>query len=320
LNIAEKYAALGGERGVLGRQTDKEKTMSGGGRYRRYQRGAIYYSPATCAREVHGAIFEKWNQLGRERFTGLPLIDERPTPDGRGRYNHFQYASIYWTGRTGAHVIYGMIRDKWAELGWVRSFLGYPVTDEHATTDKTGRYQEFEGGSLYWHPRLGVSVVRGRRIQCPPGAACQALTEPGPWTQSGYARKIGLSGSVWIKDDEPLWESNEYGTFDISGQQVVTGDYPAALFKKEWCVGGEVRVELELDVFAGNNNGAIVKGEARMYEGTSCHSDDLEDTEPIKIVVPPDQFLDPGEIVLRNTESGGGDLAKIKLNFTNRAP
>jgi uncharacterized protein with LGFP repeats len=320
MTIAQKYAALGGERSALGKPTDKEKTARDGVRYRRYQHGAIYYSPATCTHEIRGAIFEKWEQLGAASFAGLPLTDERPTPNGRGRFNHFQYASIYWTGRTGAHVVYGMIRDRWAELGWERSFLGYPTTDELAATDKIGRYQEFEGGSLYWYPRLGVSVVRDRGNDCPRGASCQALTGDGQPVPPGQARKLRIGGSVKITDDESIFEKNEHGTFDVSGGPIVTSDYPAGLIKQEWCVGGEVRVELELDVFAGNNGDVIVKGEARMYEGTSCHNDDLEDTEPIRLVVPPGKFHEPGTITLRNSESDGGDVAEIKLNFSNSAP
>ena len=111
---------------------------------------------------VYGAIGEKWAQLGGEGgFLGAPLTDETGTPDGVGRFNHFAGGSIYWTPETGAHAVYGAIRDKWANMGWERSFLGYPITDETGTPDGVGRFNHFQGGSIYWTPRTGAQAVNG---------------------------------------------------------------------------------------------------------------------------------------------------------------
>jgi hypothetical protein len=91
---------------------------------------------------------------GSQGLLGRPLTPERTTPDGVGRYNHFTGGSIYWTPRTGAHEIYGGIRGKWAELGWERSWLGYPVTGEVDFTEG-GRVNSFERGQIYWWPDTG---------------------------------------------------------------------------------------------------------------------------------------------------------------------
>ena len=88
--------------------------------------------------------------MGWERsFLGYPLTDESPTPDGIGRFNHFQGGSIYWTPTTRAHEVHGTIRDKWASMGWERSFLGYPISDELGATNG-GRVSSFEHGSITW--------------------------------------------------------------------------------------------------------------------------------------------------------------------------
>jgi len=116
----------------------------------------------TAAFQVYGEIAKKWNSLGGQGgFLGAPLNDETGTPDGVGRYNHFAGGSIYWTPKTGAHEVHGSIRDKWASLGWERSFLGYPLTDETVTPDGIGRYNHFTGGSIYWTPKTGAHEVRG---------------------------------------------------------------------------------------------------------------------------------------------------------------
>ncbi len=109
-------------------------------------------------------LLEKWNELGgASGFLGEPQGDEKICPDGRGRFIHFAGGSIYWTPETGAHVIYGYIREKWASLGWETcEYLGYPTTDETGTPDGIGRFNHFEkGGSIYWTPEIGAVEIHG---------------------------------------------------------------------------------------------------------------------------------------------------------------
>src|SRR5262249_294006 len=73
----------------------------------------------------------------------------------------FQGGSVYWTPQTGAHEVHGAIRDKWASLGWERSSLGYPVSDETAAADGVGRYSLFQGGAVYWTVQTGAHAVSG---------------------------------------------------------------------------------------------------------------------------------------------------------------
>jgi uncharacterized protein with LGFP repeats len=116
--------------------------------------------PAAVGFQVYGEIGKKWNSLGGERgFLGSPLNDETGTPDGIGRYNHFKGGSIYWTPKTGAHEVHGAIREKWASLGWERSFLGYPISDEMVMGDGRGRYSNFQGGTIFWSPKTGAHVM-----------------------------------------------------------------------------------------------------------------------------------------------------------------
>ncbi|MFN2557654.1 MAG: galactose oxidase-like domain-containing protein [Nitriliruptorales bacterium] len=161
--IDDKYAELGGASGFLGSPVGNEFTTPNGlGRARHYQGGSIYWTPATGAHEVHGAIRDKWSSLGLESgFLGFPLIDETATDDGVGRFNHFQGGSIYWTPATGAHEVHGAIRDKWSLLGWEESILGFPLTDETSTPDGVGRFNHFQGGSIYWTPATGAHEVHG---------------------------------------------------------------------------------------------------------------------------------------------------------------
>jgi LGFP repeat len=166
IQINAKYRQLGGASGILGQPVTVlspiASSPNGLGYFIHYQGGSIYWSAHTGAHEVQGSIQEKWASLGWEQsFLGYPVTDETKTPDGVGRYNHFQGGSIYWSPSTAAFVVHGAIRDKWASLGWEKSFLGYPLTDESGTPDGFGRFNHFQGGSIYWTPSTGAHEVHG---------------------------------------------------------------------------------------------------------------------------------------------------------------
>jgi len=134
-----------------------------GGYFRHYANNvSIYCHEDTDAHEVHGLIRTKYSDLNWEwSFLGYPLTDETTTPDGDGRFNHFQGGSIYWHPDTGAHEVHGLIKQKWSDLGWETSFLGYPLTDELDDPEITnGKYSNFEGGVICWNPSDGTEVIQ----------------------------------------------------------------------------------------------------------------------------------------------------------------
>jgi hypothetical protein len=161
--ILAKYLAKGGPAGILGfPTTDETGTADGIARFNQFSGtggSAIYWTPNGGAHEVHGGIYAKWSSLGGEAgILGFPTTDETGTPDGVGRYNHFsRNASIYWTPSTGAWSVHGAIRAEWASLGWERSPLGYPVSDEYAVVG--GRANAFQGGHIIWYSSTNTTRV-----------------------------------------------------------------------------------------------------------------------------------------------------------------
>jgi uncharacterized protein with LGFP repeats len=157
---------MGGPSSFLGSTiTTLQRTPDGLGQYEHYQYGSIYWSPTTGAWEVHGSIRAHWAALGWETgAVGYPITDENGTPDGIGRYNHFQRGSIYWTPSTGAWEVRGAIRAHWAALGWETGAVGYPITDESGTPDGIGRYNHFQRGSIYWTPSTGAWEIHGPNL------------------------------------------------------------------------------------------------------------------------------------------------------------
>jgi hypothetical protein len=147
-----------------------------GARYKTYSDGYFaainepgglgYWTAGTSCNgspSTQGAIDVKYRELGGcASVLGAPIKNETGTPDGKGRYTVFERGSIYWTQATGAHEVHGVIRDAWKELNWEVGLLGYPITDEMKTPDGKGRYNVFQGGSIYWAQATGAHEVHGR--------------------------------------------------------------------------------------------------------------------------------------------------------------
>ena len=76
--IFSKWARLQWERGPLGYPITDELPAAYGGRYSRFQYGAIYWTPRTGAHAIVGAIYQSWVNQGAETTAGLgyPLTDE----------------------------------------------------------------------------------------------------------------------------------------------------------------------------------------------------------------------------------------------------
>jgi hypothetical protein len=141
--------------------------------------GNIYWHPQIGAKWVYGKILIKYLGLGGPGgFLKYPLTDETGTPDGKGRYNHFQAGAIYCSAETGAHELHGKIRDHWASLGSEMSYLGYP------TADQTGNTSRFQRGTIEIKPLDGTTrdepdsrSIQTGTIHTPDGAACRGSAE-----------------------------------------------------------------------------------------------------------------------------------------------
>ncbi|WP_225728446.1 MULTISPECIES: LGFP repeat-containing protein [unclassified Nocardia] len=150
--IQDKWRGLAGESGVLGFPvTDEQSTPRNPGRYNHFQGGSVYWSVGTGAHQIGGAIRDKWAAYGWESGPlGFPISDEASAANNKGRYNLFPGGAIYWSARTGAHVVWGAIRDNWALRGGENGSYGFPTSDEYDYNG--GKAQDFQGGRITWTP------------------------------------------------------------------------------------------------------------------------------------------------------------------------
>ena len=106
--IHDRYEALGGPAGFGFPMTNESLVMQNGkeiGRYNNFENGkSIYWSGASGAWDVYGAIKAEWDTLaGAVGPLGFPTSGETdtplahaPGPDAGGRYNNFQNGVIVW--------------------------------------------------------------------------------------------------------------------------------------------------------------------------------------------------------------------------------
>lgn len=157
--ILERYLAQGAQAGALGWPSSDQIAVKDGGLVQRFDGGLVYWTAASGARVVTGAILGEFGRLGWENSPlGFPTSDEIAVRDG-GIVQRFQGGLFYWSPATGAHEVRGSIGSRFASLGWENSTWGFPTSGEIALPG--GVVQRFVGTFVYWTPGTGVATVGG---------------------------------------------------------------------------------------------------------------------------------------------------------------
>jgi glucose/arabinose dehydrogenase len=144
--IDQRYDSDAAVRTALGAPTDVEQGNSTV-RWRSYANGRMYWSAATGAHTMIGAILAAYLRLNGHLVLGLPTTDGLPGANG-GRYNLLSGGrGYYWSAATGAHYVAGSIHTRYRALGADKSSLGYPTTDQGKVAN--GYYNKFKNGAIY---------------------------------------------------------------------------------------------------------------------------------------------------------------------------
>jgi hypothetical protein len=123
---------------------------------------------AAPSSDAVSTINDRYSTFGGESsLLGSPVGEAVDVPGGAER--DYQGGSIFYSKDTGAHVMYGVILDRYKALGGPgTSGLGFPTNDETGTGDSVGRFNDFsapEGAAIYWSPQWGASVIKGRVLE-----------------------------------------------------------------------------------------------------------------------------------------------------------
>ena len=102
--IRGAWSRSGWERGPMGYPvTDENGAPLKTGRYSLFQRGIIYWSPASDAHEIQGRILDTWAAQGWENGRlGFPVSDEYAVAGGRAE--DFQNGRIVWSPTSPTRV------------------------------------------------------------------------------------------------------------------------------------------------------------------------------------------------------------------------
>ncbi|MFI5783792.1 hypothetical protein [Nocardia sp. NPDC051570] len=147
--IRDKWGDKDWENGPLGFPATDEFKAKNNGAGQHFESGSVYWSGNTDAHSSWGLIRDKWAEKDWENGPlGYPSTDEfKGNNNGAGQ--HFEGGSVYWSGNTGAHSVWGMTRDHWAQNGWENKQYGYPTSDEYKNQDyEDGYRQDFQGGDI----------------------------------------------------------------------------------------------------------------------------------------------------------------------------
>ena len=144
----------GGDHSDLGAKQG-EAYVAGAGFAQDFVHGKMFFTPATGARSMTGAILDKYEALGGPAASdlGFPTINEArglAGPDSRvSIFSASDKPLIYWTADHGAFVVRGAINAAWDKLGSSGGALGVPISAE--TYDGELATQTFSGGKVSWN-------------------------------------------------------------------------------------------------------------------------------------------------------------------------
>ncbi|MBO0865760.1 MAG: LGFP repeat-containing protein, partial [Mycobacterium sp.] len=152
--ITAAWEKAGGDNSVLGAKVGDVYPV-GDGFGQDFAGGKIFFTPGTGARELYGAVLDKYESLGGPAGSdlGFPTINEVPGLSGPdslvSTFSAGDNPVIFWTPDHGAFVVRGAMNAAWDKLGSSKGVLGVPVGDETYSGETVS--QPFSGGQVSWN-------------------------------------------------------------------------------------------------------------------------------------------------------------------------
>ncbi len=198
---------------VLGKaKNGKLKELKGGGYYKEFKHGYIYWTEKTGAWDISGGILLAWDEVKQD--FGYPTSSEQKNASGM-IYQTFENGSIYWDVKTGAWPIRKFAEEKWLELGGFNSKLGKLVNHGYCGLAKGGCYQAFKTGNIYWTEATGAYDVSGGIYQA-------YFDEGTEWGALGYptsSEQKNASGMIYqtFENGSIYWDVKTGASVESAG-------------------------------------------------------------------------------------------------------
>ena len=144
--IGAEYASWEWENGFLGYPIEDPVNCPGYSS-QKFDGGEILWSSKTDAHAVYGEILKEFNN-GRVERWGLPLKAEGATQDNKGRYQNYEFGTIYFKwGTDKAFGVKDKILKAYKLLGYEVGNIGFPASDEKEIVPGLVR-QSFDHGYI----------------------------------------------------------------------------------------------------------------------------------------------------------------------------
>jgi hypothetical protein len=159
-------------------------------------------------------------------------------------------------------------------------------------------------GGLFYTGQASVVLSAGQ------SAAVTIVLKPPAATM----RSVRITGTLKVVDDEVIGQHT--ASLTIREDVLLNPASKAKTVSLERCAGGETRAELRISLVLSADNSVKATTTLQLFEGTSCSSDDREDTKSSAV------DLAAGEgntqsLTAKSTGFGGGDSAHVELAITN---
>lgn len=201
-----------------------------GGKAQDFRAGRAYWSAETGAHMLIGRIGARYTEMGgTDSWLGFPLTNEMQTPDGKGRFVHFQNGSIYWTHETDAVEVPRDMVDAWGRQGYETGAMGYPVDVPKEVNGSL--VQQFQGGYTVRNSKQETFFVKGKiaehygqlktassRLGAPtsdefsiPGGALQNFEHGTMYWSAATGAHFVLNGDIRDAWGKSGWENGPFG-------------------------------------------------------------------------------------------------------------
>jgi stage II sporulation protein D len=153
--IIARWTRIGGVSSPVGDVRAREYAVAAGVA-QRFERGRIFWSRRTGARELYGKVLTAYTKHGGPRSNlGFP----RTAVQKRGvhRWARFQKGSIYFKRPDAPVVVTGAIDRRFIAEGGLTSGLGWPTTSSYDVPG--GQRADYEHGFITWNRKTGTTTV-----------------------------------------------------------------------------------------------------------------------------------------------------------------
>jgi hypothetical protein len=193
---------------------------------------ALFYSFKIDEARASGfdETINKYNALkGDQGILGKPVsyYDEKiEINEEVGQIRKFEHGNIYWSPKTGAKEVHGVIlkeyQDYIKKYGAkpyehaikTKVFLGFPVSDESTGKIAKTRFSKFQNGAIYWSPQTGACVL-------PSAIYAKYLSLGADESFLGLPLKMNEAGTDSVEfEGGNIYDSYE-GVFEVHGEILI---------------------------------------------------------------------------------------------------